>query len=70
MSRIRTRNDHRPKGGAPPALKRSARPKHIGGRTAAGEAAERASAGMGTADLEPTDWLFGDLLTKGAATRR
>jgi len=25
---------------------------------------------MGTADLEPTDWLFGDLLTKGAATRR
>jgi len=69
MSRVRTRNDYRPKGGAP-AQKRSTRPKHIGGRSRAAEAAERASAGMGTADLEPTDWLFGDLLTKGAATRR
>jgi hypothetical protein len=25
-------------------------------------AAERASAGMGTQDAEPTDWLFGDSL--------
>ena len=70
MSRVRTRNDHRPKGGAPPAQKRSARPKHIGGPSRAAEAAERASAGMGTADLEPTDGLFGDLLTKGAAGKR
>jgi hypothetical protein len=31
-------------------------------------AAQRASAGMGTEDLEPTDWLFGDSLTK-IATR-
>jgi hypothetical protein len=69
MSRVRTRNDHRPKGG-PPAQKRAARPRHPGGQSPAQAAAERASAGMGTADLEPTDWLFGDLLTKGAATRR
>ena len=26
-------------------------------------AAERASAGMGTEDFEPTDWLFGNSLT-------
>ena len=69
MSRVRTRNDHRPRGGAP-AQKRSSRPKHVGGRSPAAAAAERASAGMGTGDLEPTDWLFGDLLTKGAAARR
>lgn len=32
-------------------------------RPAAGAvAAERASAGLGTQDLEPTDWLFGDSL--------
>ena len=30
-------------------------------------AAERASAGMGTADAEPTDWLFGDILQNTAA---
>jgi hypothetical protein len=70
MSRVRTRNDHRPRGGAPPAQKRSSRPKQLAGRSAGAAAAERASAGMGTADAEPTDWLFGDLLTKGAATRR
>jgi hypothetical protein len=27
-------------------------------------AAQRASAGMGTEDLEPADWLFGDLLLR------
>jgi hypothetical protein len=27
-------------------------------------AAERASAGMGTQDAEPTDWLFGDTLPR------
>jgi hypothetical protein len=30
--------------------------------TAGAAAAERASAGMGTAELEPADWLFGDSL--------
>jgi hypothetical protein len=70
MSRVRTRNDHRPRGGAPPVQKRSNRPKQLAGRSPGAVAAERASAGMGTADAEPTDWLFGDLLTKGAATRR
>ena len=29
-------------------------------------AAERASAGMGTEDFEPTDWLFGEMLIKAA----
>jgi hypothetical protein len=29
-------------------------------------AAERASAGIGTADLEPADWLFGDALNDAA----
>jgi hypothetical protein len=37
------------------------------GITKGAAAAERASAGMGTADLEPTDWLFGDTLNKTAA---
>ena len=69
MTRIRTRNDNRPRGGVPPTHKRSSRPKQLTGRTPGAAAAERASAGIGTADAEPTDWLFGDLLTKGAATR-
>ena len=30
--------------------------------TAGAAAAERASAGMGTVELEPSDWLFGDTL--------
>jgi hypothetical protein len=30
-------------------------------------AAQRASAGMGTEDLEPTDWLFGDTLGKAGS---
>jgi hypothetical protein len=30
-------------------------------------AAERASAGMGTQDAEPTDWLFGDTLARAAS---
>jgi hypothetical protein len=30
-------------------------------------AAERASAGMGTQDAEPTDWLFGECLTQPEA---
>jgi hypothetical protein len=70
MSRVRTRNDHRPSNGAPAADKRANRPKKLSGRSPGAIAADRASAGMGTADAEPTDWLFGDLLTKGAATRR
>ena len=31
-------------------------------------AAQRASAGMGTEDLEPADWLFGDLLLRKRAS--
>lgn len=30
------------------------------------EAAERASAGMGTGDSDPTEWLFGDSLRHAA----
>ena len=30
-------------------------------------AAERASAGMGTQDAEPTEWLFGDTLARVAS---
>ena len=39
------------------------------GITKGAAAAERASAGMGTADLEPTDWLFGDTLSKASEVR-
>jgi hypothetical protein len=50
------------------AVRRRARDdQHDPNLTDGAAAAERASAGMGTQDAEPTDWLFGGSLTQTEA---
>jgi hypothetical protein len=46
---------------------RTAPAEESAGLTRGAAAAQRASAGMGTQDLEPTDWLFGDTLRTAPA---
>ncbi|MGH2980387.1 MAG: hypothetical protein ACRDLQ_12240 [Solirubrobacterales bacterium] len=49
--------------------RRPQQPKQPTRLSDAAAAAERASAGIGTGDFEPTDWLFGSSLRKSKSGR-
>jgi hypothetical protein len=68
MSSNRTTPRPRRNSNTAEAVRRRARDhEHDSKITDGAAAAERASAGMGTQDAEPTDWLFGDTLAKVAS---